>query len=322
VTDEPGPTPAPHVVEAPSAPPTYSLPSATGPPSFEERIYTWFIGSDGLRPVWRVLLYFAMYRALYFAVGLALYYVDAAGVGRMRMQMLAELGVLLAAVIPGFVMARAERKSLGEFGLPRSQAFGKLFWVGALWGIAALTLLMLTMHGVGVFDFGHFALHGPRVLKFAAYYAAFFLLVGFFEEFLLRGYSQFTLAHGIGFWPAAIVLSAGFIAFHLSNPGETVSGLLAVGAIGFFFCLTLRRTGNLWFAVGFHASWDWGETYLYSVPDSGSMSPGHLLNSSFHGSPWLTGGSAGPEGSLLLFVLVALLWLAFDRAFPEVKYQG
>ena len=67
-------------------------------------------------------------------------------------------------------------------------------------------------------------------------------------------------------------------------------------------------------------SWDWGESYLYSVPDSGGMMPGHLLNSSFHGPAWLTGGSVGPEGSALVFVVIVTLWVLFDRMYPEVKY--
>jgi membrane protease YdiL (CAAX protease family) len=86
--------------------------------------------------------------------------------------------------------------------------------------------------------------------------------------------------------------------------------------IGLFFCFTLRRTGSLWFAVGMHASWDWGESYLYSVPDSGGMVPGHLLNSSFHGPRWLTGGSVGPEGSVLVFVVIAAAWVVFDLIYP------
>src|SRR5208282_5281497 len=133
--------------------------------------------------------------------------------------------------------------------------------------------------GLHAFAFGHVVLHGSRLTRFAAFWALMFLLVGLFEEFLMRGYTQFTLARGIGFWPAAVTLSCGFGLIHLRNEGEHWQGLLAAAAIGFFLCLTLRRTGNLWFAVGFHAAWDWGETYLYSVPDSGTMMPGHLLRS-------------------------------------------
>ena len=86
--------------------------------------------------------------------------------------------------------------------------------------------------------------------------------------------------------------------------------------IGMFFCLTLWRTGNLWFAVGLHAAFDWGETYLYSVPDSGLVAPGHLLNSSFHGPTWLTGGSVGPEGSAIAFLVVGLAAVLFVIVYP------
>jgi hypothetical protein len=111
-----------------------------------------------------------------------------------------------------------------------------------------------------------------------------------------------------------------FAILHRDNPGETLAGLAGAGLIGLFFCLTLRRTGTLWFAVGFHAAWDWGESYFYSVPDSGTVAPGHLLKTSLHGPGWFTGGSAGPEGSVLLFILMALIWVGFDRAYREVKF--
>ena len=143
--------------------------------------------------------------------------------------------------------------------------------------------------------------------------------MGFFEEFAVRGYVQFTLGNGIGFWPSALLLSLVFGAIHSFNSGENWIGEFGAMAIGLFFCLTLRRTGSLWFAVGMHASWDWSESYLYSVPDSGGMAPGHLLHSSLHGSRWLTGGSVGPEGSVLLFALIALLWLLFDRVYRSPR---
>jgi hypothetical protein len=112
------------------------------------------------------------------------------------------------------------------------------------------------------------------------------------------------------------VISAVFGAWHLGNRGEDIIGTVSVFVIGMFFCLTLRRTGNLWFAVGLHASFDWGETFLFSVPNSGLVAPGHLLNSSFHGPVWLTGGTVGPEGSVMAFVVVALAAAIFSRVFP------
>ena len=124
----------------------------------------------------------------------------------------------------------------------------------------------------------------------------------------------------LGFWPSAILLSSTFGLIHLQNGGEQWVGLLAAAFIGLFFCATLRRTGSLWFAVGFHAAWDWGETFFYSVPDSGTVFPGHLLQSSFHGPQWLTGGKVGPEGSVLCFVVIDGVWVGFCEIVSEVRY--
>jgi membrane protease YdiL (CAAX protease family) len=291
------------------------LPAAAAP----SLLHTWFVGPDGLRAGWRFLLYAALWEAALFLLGRLLHLARPQGLPGIWEEFGEESQRLLAAVLAALVVMRVEkpRRPFGAFGLPGRSAFGKHFWAGTLWGIAALTVLMLGIRGFGDFTFGGLALHGVRALKFAAFWGFFFLVVAFFEEFLFRGYPQFTLTRGMGFWPAALLLSFIFGATHLGNNHESGIGALTAGLIGLFFCLTLRRTGALWFAVGFHTSWDWGESYLYSIPDSGELSPGHLLNSSFHGTRWITGGEVGPEGSVLVLVVIALMWVVFDRVYPR-----
>ena len=282
---------------------------------------TLFWGPEGLRPGWGVALYAAIFYPLeILAVELA--WSRHFGPSGLWSALFEEAGTLIAAVIPSLILARIERRPWASYGLPRERAFGRLFCVGGLWGAASITVLMLALRGVSGFEFGPLALHGARIAKFAVFWAATFLLVSLSEEFRFRGYVQFTLARGIGFWPAAMLLSAFFGSLHLGNIGESWTGALAAACIGLFFCLTLRRTNSLWFAVGFHAVWDWGETFLYSVPDSGEVWPGHLLRSSLHGPAWLTGGTVGPEGSIVCFVVIALTWFAFDRAYPAKPKPG
>lgn len=287
--------------------------SAASQPSYT---HTLFLGPEGLRPGWGIVFYMVMFYPLQ-RLAAELAWARDFGASGLWSSLLEEFGRVVAAVIPALVLARIERRSWGVYGLPARRAFGKLFWIGAAWGFAAISLLIFALYGMHVFKFGPVALHGARIARFALFWAAMFLLVGLFEEFLLRGYLQFTLGRGIRFWPAAVVLSCTFGLIHLTNPGEGWTGLLAAAGVGFFSCLTLQRTRSLWFAVGFHAAWDWGETFFYSVPDSGLLFPGHLLRSSLHGSAWLTGGSVGPEGSVLCFVVIALTWVAFDRAYPK-----
>ena len=289
-----------------------------GPPSPPSMISSMFLGPHGLRAGWR----FAIYVVAFICLVIAFSFITRPLVPHLRglpplwLFLLRECESLAAAAIPALVLSHFERRPFGDYGLPHRDAFGRSFWVGAVWGIVAITILLLVMRGVGVFYFGGIALHGPRVLKFAAFWGLLFLIVGLFEEFAFRGYSQFTLALGTGFWPAAVLLSVAFGAVHLSNQGEAWVGALGAAFIALFFCLTLRRTGTLWFAVGMHASWDWGETFLYSVPNSGITAPGHLMNPSFRGARWLTGGSVGPEGSVFVFVLIVVMWVVFDRMYP------
>jgi len=287
-------------------------------------LHNTFVGPDGIYAFPRWLIYLAM-AWIVFQVERWLLASIEPHVKAVWWPMMIEGSRALAVTLPAFVMTRIELRPFGDFGLPPRRAFRRNFWVGTLWGIGSLSILMLVLRAAGAFEFGSLALslHGTRIWKFAAYYAVFFLFTGFFEDFLMRGYSQWVLTRGMNFWPAAVLLSAAFGAIHGANPGEAKTGLVAAGLIGFFLCLTLRRTGDLWWAVGFHMAWDWGESYLYSVPDSGAMLPGHLLNSSMHGPVWLTGGSVGPEGSYLIFVVIGALWVLFDRTYPEVKYgQG
>lgn len=297
-----------------------SQPPALKPPN-ESTVHQIFIGPQGLRSGWRFVTYVVGFvvLTLVFSQITRAFVPRTHGLPPLWFFLVGEIEQLIAAVLPALALSHLENRPFDDYGLPHRKAFGKNFWIGVLWGFAAITLLLLSMRGLGNFYFGGVGLHGVRVLKFAAFWGVLFLTVGLFEEFVTRGYAQFTLAQGIGFWPAAVLISILFGLAHLSNPGEAWIGALGVVCISLFWCFTLQRTGSLWFSVGMHAAWDWCETFFYSVPDSGITAPGHLMNPSFHGSKWITGGPVGPEGSVLIFVLIAVLWIVFDRMFPAKR---
>src|SRR5882757_3402044 len=283
-------------------------------------VRTIFWNERELRAGWRMLIYIALFLAIggaesFAAVHLHLVTVKSTNIAASGL-LIQELILFFAAFAAAAIMGALEARGIGDYGLPGAEMFGLRFWQGLVWGLVMVSATILLIWLLGGFSFGGLALHGSALWGYAVLWALVFLVVGLFEEFLFRGYTQFTLASGIGFWPAATVISAVFGASHLRNTGEDIAGALSVFVIGMFFCLTLRRTGNLWFAVGLHASFDWGETFLFSVPNSGIVAPGHLLNSSFHGPVWLTGGTVGPEGSVMAFVVVALAAAIFSRVFP------
>jgi uncharacterized protein len=330
----------------------------------------------GLRAGWRLLIYVAFAAALGLGGSFILrqFFQPSRGVfspGRLLIQEVFSLVVIFAAAL---IMAQIERRPAGVYGLPLRNAFGKLFWQGCLIGLIEVSTLVGLIAALGGYSFGGFALHGGELLRWGLLWAVFFVTVGLFEEFLFRGYIQFTLAdmgfwtagilfsalfwrlhmshrgdgvgfllaamwlvliigrvrsgarsensNVIGFWPAAILLSLLFGRVHLDNPGEGWVGAAGVVAIGLIFAFTLRRTGNLWLAVGWHASFDFGETFLYSVPNSGIVFQGHLSNASLlQGKAWLTGGTVGPEGSVFSFLTMGILAIAIHFLFPAKKAE-
>jgi len=160
-------------------------------------------------------------------------------------------------------------------------------------------------------------LHGGAILAYGAIWGLVFLLVGLAEEGMLRGYLQYTLTRGLNFFWAAVILSIAFGAIHSRNPGESPFGLFGAMIIALIFCFSLWLTGSLWWAVGIHAAWDWMQSFVLGVPDSGLRVQGHLLASHPAGAALWSGGTTGPEGSLyslpILLIITVGLYLAWGK---------
>jgi len=223
-------------------------------------------------------------------------------------------------VLATWIVSRMEKRPLGDYGIPPRGIFGLRFWEGCLWGFAMLSAILLVLRVSGHFQIDSVALAGSAVFRYALGWGAVFLAVAVHEEFAFRGYWLFSFARRLGFWRSALFTSLVFGAAHLGNPNENVLGILQVVVIGLVFCLMIRRTGTLWFALGFHAAWDWAETFFYGTPDSGLLGVGRCLNTSVQGPKWLTGGSAGPEGSVIAFLVLLLCALLVHLRFPNAVY--
>ena len=280
-----------------------------------------FYGTSELRAGWRLCIFLAIVVALINASNLVVRRLLPAS-DDVTSFLVREVLDFLIFLLASWLMGRIEHRTIADYGLPWRRSFRTQFWQGILLGFASITTLLCAMHIVGVFYFGGIALHGAAIWTWAIAYVLVFVLVALREEFRARGYALFTLSAGIGFWPAAILSAAWFGYSHHGNSGEDWIGLFNAGAFGLLACFLLRRTGNLWMPIGLHTSFDWGETYFYGVPDSGQTLPGHLLNSSSSGATWLSGGTVGPEGSVLCTLLIVVVWLVCRTWLREVKYPN
>ncbi len=283
-----------------------------------------FLNSRGLRAGWRLLIFVGIFAGLGFLANWIIPkifhlkerpFLDPVGTS------FDELQTLIQVLVATWIMARIERRRLLDYGIPVRNFFGRNFWVGLAWGALSTSLLVGLIAALGGYRILGLALHGNTLWYFTGLWITANLLIGLREELEFRAYLLTTLADGIGFWAAAILLSIGFGALHyFLKPHERWEDFASSGLLGLFMCLTLRRTGSLAFAIGFHAAFDLANLFVWSGQNAGEYAVGHLLETRWQGPQWLTGGLLGPEASCLAFVVIALMFGIFDRLYRHKSF--
>ena len=221
----------------------------------------------------------------------------------------------IAAIIVAALAARLEKRNVSEYGLPLVRNAAPLYVEGFIWGAAAPAAIMAMVVAGGGATLGGLRFHGAALGRTATLAVVAMIVLGFFEEYVFRGYPLHTLARGIGFWPASIALSVAFGLLHyFSKPMEDWIDATTVSLIALFLCFTLRATGNLWFAIGFHAAFDLVALYILGAPNTGNggrQIPERLVDVRFTGPAWMTGGPRGLEASAFAFVAIAMLFALY-----------
>lgn len=320
------------------------IPNEPNPPAELSLARRIFLGPDGLRAGWGLLLFVALFAALIFSANVIGHKLHprppktAATASDtsvpLRTMLVGEAVPLAATLLITWVMSKIEGRSNSVYGLGGSRKLPN-FLAGIAWGVSCLSLLVFILRQAGLLIIDSRLLFGGNALHYGAVWLFGFLLVAFFEECLTRGYLQLTLARGLagfyrwsfkarhsaalGFWSAALILSALFGLAHGSNPGESPIGLICAGLAAMVFCFSLWRTGSLWWAIGFHATWDWAQSFVYGVADSGTMVQHHLLATHPAGKPLLSGGTTGPEGSIFVMPILAVISLIILFTLPRTR---
>jgi membrane protease YdiL (CAAX protease family) len=210
---------------------------------------------------------------------------------------------LFAVLTPLAWKTRTTVQGLGFGGQGLLRALG----LGAATGLALISLILIGLVYMSMARFGALSPLDTRALTNLFEFTALFALVPLLEEGMMRSFLLNQLSRIAGFWPAALATSVIFMLTHVINPNETPLGLANVALVGLVLAWSRLRTGSLWFAIGFHAGWDWAQSYVFGVADSGQTMPGALLSVQITGPVWLAGGATGPEGGVLCsLALVAL----------------
>lgn len=268
-----------------------------------------FIGSQGLKPGWGMLLFVLIVAVLVIGLSLCAHAVlhgKTVNTGTLTPGITLIIESLQAgvALLATLITAAIERRSLVKLGFGLKNALPRLLQ-GLVVGVIAMAALVGVLYLCGAIKIGALALHGADIWRYGAEWGLAFLLVGASEEWLFRGYLQQTLARRLNFRWSALILGILFVLAHTTNAGESPIGLLLVFTAGVVLSYSVWRTGTLWWGIGFHSAWDWMQSFTFGVADSGHPATDALLTSKPAGPDWLSGGSTGPEGSVLTLAVMA-----------------
>ena len=217
---------------------------------------------------------------------------------------------LVTALLLTFLFGRYEGRRVDDYGLPRRGALGARFWEGFAIGVASAALVAAGMLACGGMTLHGLALRGVALPAATLKWFGACLLVGIGEEYLFRGYLLQTLRQALGFWPAALLIALWFGADHyFFKRGENLWDLLGLVAIALWLSYSVLKTGSLWLAVGYHAAFDFMQLFVIGSSNGGSVPREHLLDASFQGPAWITGGQLGTEASFFVYPAIALMFL-------------
>lgn len=231
--------------------------------------------------------------------------------------LLAHAALLLALVIiPTAISLRLWKDPFPNAGWSRAHG-RRLTALGLATGAGLMTLIVFILWAAGAWSGSFMAISFAQTIGMILLSAALWLVQSAHEEGLYRGYAFVQLSRALSFWIAAVLLSLWFGRVHVGQPGATWFSVVAAALLGLVLAYSFLRTGSLWFAWGFHAAWNFTQSFVFGLNNSGGQTPASLLTSQLEGPPLLTGGSAGPEGSLLCLLAIAALTTIVHFGLPR-----
>lgn len=197
------------------------------------------------------------------------------------------------------LVRRIERRAASELDFRRGLP---TFLTGMLVGSFLIGIVYWILWGLGIVRFS-----GGSGFEGLAVALIYNLATAMGEELLFRAV-LFRVAEEVAGTTAAIAISAMvFGLMHAANPGATAFGIAALTLeFGIMMALAYVLTRNIWLAVGIHMAWNFTQGYVFGVEVSGVGQPYSLFRTSVSGPELLTGGSFGPEASIVSLAVSAV----------------
>lgn len=126
------------------------------------------------------------------------------------------------------------------------------------------------------------------------------------EEIIFRGIIYRIVEENLG-TKLALILSALLFGFaHISNEHANAISIVSAASGGILLGIMFSLTKRLWLPVAFHAGWNWALASFGTVVSGNDELP-TFLQIKLNGPELITGGTFGPENSIITVGLVLVL---------------
>ena len=229
-----------------------------------------------------------------------------------------EIVLILTPILSWKVLFKKDLSLIGLQALNKKEV--KNLILGSVMRIAAITLafilIIISKSGVLVNS-----LLEPRFSLSLVVYFILFIFVGFAEELLSRGYIIGAMEVSSNNKLFAVMVSAViFSLMHYGNNGFSLIPFLNIFLVGILFGFMYVKTKSIWLSTGFHITWNFFQGCIYGMPVSGITTP-KLYEMTFVGNSILNGGTFGPEGGLIVTMVIILMLVSLIFLIKNKKIQ-
>ena len=283
-----------------------------------------------LRAGWRLLIQTILFLTIELCIGLPLFiliYIPGIDLPDGLFLALNQVVEIIAVTLSVFLARRyLDKRSFSSLGLKLDQWTGLDILAGIIVTFFAMGFIYLIQWSVGWLTFDGFAWETDGLLTVLGGTLGMFvvfIIVGWNEELLSRGYHLQTLGSGLNLFWGVIISSLIFGFLHLGNPNAAWVSAAGIFFAGLFLAYGYVSTKQLWLPIGLHLGWNFFEGVVFGFPVSG-LNIYSLIRITVSGPELWTGGAFGPEaglvalpGLLLGTILIFIYSRFLKKAFTE-----
>lgn len=140
-----------------------------------------------------------------------------------------------------------------------------------------------------------------------------------FEEVTSKGIIRDAISRRSNKLAGVIASSLFFSALHIPNGDTTVLSLLNIFLVGVVFSLLAIGSGSLFTSCGAHLAWNFFESNIFTASNSNNLIESGIFKLlPLSSSNFLTGGSFGPEASVIT-TIIGLVSIILCLYFYKIK---